>query len=71
MQFDILIKGGDVVSPGHESGMLDVAIKGDRIAAVAPNMPRTAASRVIEAAGLIVTPGLVDLHTHVYHNATY
>ena len=71
MQFDILIKGGDVLSPGHEGGMLDVAIKGDRIAAVAPNIPRTAASRVIEAAGLIVTPGLVDLHTHVYHNATY
>lgn len=71
MQFDLVIKGGTVVSPGCRSGRLDVAIKGNRIAAIESSFPPDAAARVVDAGGLIVTPGLVDLHTHVYHNATY
>lgn len=72
MQFDLLIKGGEVVDPGGgKQGRLDVAIKRNRIAAVDANIPAEAAVRVIDATGQIVTPGLVDLHTHVYHSATY
>ncbi len=71
MQFDLVIKGGTVVSPGSRSGQLDVGIKGNRIAAIEISIPPEAAARVVDAGGLIVTPGLVDLHTHVYHNATY
>ena len=71
MQFDLVIKGGTVVSPGSRSGQLDVGIKGNRIAAVEISIPAEAAVRVVDAGGMIVTPGLVDLHTHVYHNATY
>lgn len=71
MQFDLVIKGGTVVSPGCRSGKLDVAIEGNRIAAIESSFPPDAAARVVDAGGLIVTPGLVDLHTHVYHNATY
>ena len=71
MQFDLVIKGGTVVSSGSRSGQLDVGIKGNRIAAVEISIPPEAAARVVDAGGLIVTPGLVDLHTHVYHNATY
>ena len=71
MQFDLLIKGGEVIDPGGRSGLLDVAIQGNRIAAVDRDIPANAAGRVIDAAGQIVTPGLVDLHTHVYHNVTF
>ena len=66
MRFDLLIKGGEVVDPGGgRSGRLDVAIKRNRIAAVDPDIPAESAFRVIDAAGQHVTPGLVDLHTHV------
>jgi dihydroorotase len=70
--FDALIVGGEVVDPGAGlQGALDVAIRDGRIAEVAPNLDRSKAKEVIDAAGGIVTPGLVDLHTHVYWGATY
>jgi dihydroorotase len=71
-QYDVLIAGGRVVDP--ESGLVgdfDVAIAGGEIAAVEPGISRESAARVIDAAGRLVTPGLVDLHTHVYWGATY
>lgn len=72
MQFDLLIKGGEVVDPGSgKQGRFDVAVKRNRIAAVDTNIPAESAVRVIDASGQYVTPGLVDLHTHVYHNVTY
>lgn len=72
MQFDLLIKGGEVVDPAASlSGPLDVAVRRNRIAAVERNIPAESAVRVIDAAGQYVTPGLVDLHTHVYHSVTY
>jgi dihydroorotase len=72
MQFDLLIKGGEVVDPGSgKQGRLDVAIKRNRIAAVDSNIPAESAVHVIDASGQVVTPGLVDLHTHVYHNVTF
>ena len=70
--YDTLIVGGEVVDPAAGlSGALDVGIAGGRIAAVGPDLDRNAASTVIDASGAIVTPGLVDLHTHVYWGATY
>ena len=72
MTYDLLIRGGQVVDPGGGyNGPLDVAIDGDRIAAVAPALPAESAFRVIDATGLLVTPGLVDLHTHIFHKVTY
>lgn len=72
MRYDLLIRGGDVVDPGGgREGRLDVAIVRDRIAAVDVDIPAEAAVRVIDATGQIVTPGLVDLHTHVFHKVTY
>ena len=65
--YDLLLKGGTVLDPSrsiHER--LDVAVSGDRISHIAKSIPETEAARVIDAAGKLVTPGLIDVHTHVY-----
>lgn len=72
MRFDLIIKGGRVVDPAAGlSGLLDVAIVGSRIAAVEEDIPAVDAWRVIDAAGCFVTPGLIDLHTHVFRGIGY
>ncbi len=71
-RYDTLIAGGEVVDPGAGlSGRLDVGIAGGKVVAVAPDLDRSRATEVIDANGQYVTPGLVDLHTHVYWGATY
>jgi dihydroorotase len=65
--FDLLIQSGNVVDPAQGlNGIMDVAVKDGRIAAVMENIPVHGASKVIDASGKIVVPGLIDLHTHVY-----
>jgi dihydroorotase len=69
MQYDLLLTDGEVLDPaGGLKGRMDVAIAGGKIAAVAPNLPRDA-RRTISAKGRLVTPGLVDVHAHVFVNA--
>jgi dihydroorotase len=65
--YDLLLKGGHVLDPGNVvDGVNDVAVAGNRIVAVARDIPESAARQVIDVAGYFVTPGLIDLHTHVY-----
>ena len=65
--FDLLLKGGHVLDPANGiDGRADVAISGNRIAAVAPDISPADARRVLAVNGFYVTPGLIDLHTHVY-----
>ncbi|HEX3536030.1 MAG TPA: amidohydrolase/deacetylase family metallohydrolase [Stellaceae bacterium] len=70
MQYDLLIQGGEVVDPAAGlRGAMDVAIAGGKIAAVAPSLPAKEARRTISAKGRLVTPGLIDIHAHVFVNA--
>jgi dihydroorotase len=72
MTWDLLLVGGDLLDPGTgRAGRNDIAVRGGRIAAVAPQLPREQATEVAELGGRLVTPGLIDLHTHVYPGATY
>jgi dihydroorotase len=66
--YDILIKGGEVRDPGRGFRQLaDVAIRQGTIAAIEPDIAAERALDVIDAAGKFVTPGLVDLHTHIHY----
>jgi len=66
-QYDLILKGGHVIDPKNGVDAIeDVAVTGDRIAAVAANLPSSAAKKTIDVAGLYVTPGLEDMHVHVF-----
>lgn len=66
-RYDLLIAGGRVVDPSQAlSAVRDVAIAGGKVARVAESIPRGEAAKVLDAAGRIVTPGLIDVHVHVY-----
>jgi dihydroorotase len=65
--YDLLLKGGTVIDPAQDlRGALDVAVEDGKIARVAANIPKGEARRVIDVPGKTVTPGLIDLHTHVF-----
>lgn len=66
-EIDILLKGGHLIDPGNNiDSPMDVAIAGGKILKVAKDIPSAGARKVINAADLYVTPGLIDLHTHVF-----
>ncbi len=69
---DVLIRGGRVVDPSQElSGRYDVGIRNGRIAEVAQVIDPAGWREVIEADGRIVTPGLIDLHAHVFEGVSH
>jgi len=66
-RYDLLLQGGHVIDPANGiSATRDVAIQGGKIAAVAPHLDPKDALKTVNASGLYVTPGLVDIHVHVY-----
>jgi dihydroorotase len=65
--YDLLLKGGHVVdAKNHRSAILDVAIKDGKIAEVASAIDPATSTKTLDVRGLYVTPGLVDIHVHVY-----
>jgi len=67
--YDLLLRGGRVIDPrNNRDGRFDVAIRQGRIAEVAPTIDPAKAKKSIDVTGLLVTPGLIDLHVHVYFN---
>ena len=69
--YDLLLKGGTVLDPSTGlNGVHDVAVQGGLIARIASDIAATESARTIEVAGRIVTPGLIDLHAHVFDGVT-
>ena len=70
MKYDLLVAGGEVIDPAAGlRGKLDVGISGGKIVEVGPSLATNEARRTISARGLLVTPGLIDIHAHVFVNA--
>jgi dihydroorotase len=66
-EFDLLIRNGHVLDARHGiNAVMDVAISGGRIALVAANIAPARAREVVDAEGLYVTPGLIDIHAHLF-----
>jgi dihydroorotase len=66
-KYDLLLQGGHVIDTrSGTSGVRDVAIAGGKIAAVLPRIDPAEAFKVVNVSGLYVTPGLVDMHVHVF-----
>src|SRR5579884_3006298 len=66
-RYDLLIKGGHVIDPKNSiDRVMDVAVANGKIAAVAQGIAASDAKKTIDAGGLYVTPGLIDMHVHVY-----
>ena len=66
-RYDLLLKGARVIDPSQDlSAPRDVAILGHTIARVAAEVPEAEAKHVLDVRGLIVTPGLIDVHVHVF-----
>jgi dihydroorotase len=66
-RYDLLLKGGHVLDAKNGiNAVRDVAIANGRIAAVAQNIPAAEARRTVDVKNLYVTPGLVDMHVHVF-----
>lgn len=72
MPYDLLIKGGTVIDPSQRlNAVRDVALSDGRVAAIEKDIPAGQAREVLDAAGLLVTPGLLDLHVHVFWGVSH
>ncbi|MCA0432521.1 MAG: amidohydrolase/deacetylase family metallohydrolase [Proteobacteria bacterium] len=68
---ELILRGGRVIDPSQKiDGVMDVGFAGGRVAALAPAIPETPETTVLDMRGLIITPGLIDMHTHVYWGGT-
>ena len=64
---DLLLTGGHVIDPANGiDGTADVAIGGGKVVAVGPNLAESGAARTIDVSGRYVTPGIIDMHAHVF-----
>jgi dihydroorotase len=72
MQYDLLLKGGEVIDPARQfRARRDVAFAGGKVAAVEAQIASEQAATTIDCSGLIVAPGMIDLHVHVYWGVSH
>ncbi|NEV79141.1 amidohydrolase/deacetylase family metallohydrolase, partial [Rhodopseudomonas sp. BR0C11] len=65
--FDLLLRGGRVICPASGiDGVIDVAVRGGKIAAVQKDILPSSAKEIVDVAGQLVLPGLIDTHAHIY-----
>src|SRR5258708_9602020 len=68
---DLILKGGRIIDPSqHLDAVADISFAGGKVAAIGPDLAADAGTEVLNVSGLILTPGLIDLHTHVYSGGT-
>ena len=71
MVYDLLLKGGRIIDTSQSlDGVADIAFAGGKVARIGRDLPTVGVSDVRDLSGLLVTPGLIDLHTHVYWGGT-
>ncbi|RMF89366.1 MAG: amidohydrolase/deacetylase family metallohydrolase [Nitrospinota bacterium] len=72
MMYELLLKGGRVLDPTQGlDEELDVALAGGKVARLAPRIPAEEAKEVLEVPGKLVTPGLIDMHVHVFAGVSH
>lgn len=70
--YSTVIKGGHVIDPKNKiDGLMDVAINEGKIVLVASNIDAKEGKQVIDAKDLYVTPGIIDMHVHVFYGTRY
>jgi dihydroorotase len=71
MSYELILRSGHVIDPSQGvDGVVDVAFSGGRVSKVGPQLKGNPGTEIRDVSGLIVTPGLIDLHTHVYWGGT-
>ena len=71
MGYDLILRGGRVIDPSQKLDAInDVAFSQGKVARIGPGLKADAGTDVRDVSGAIVTPGLIDLHTHVYWGGT-
>lgn len=69
-QFDLVVKHGHVIDPKNKiDAQMDVAVTNGKIAQVAADIDASKAKQVIDVSGMYVTPGIIDMHVHVFNGA--
>lgn len=71
LPFDLILKGGRILDPSQKlDAVSDIAFAGGKVARIGDNLDPAEANETRDVSGLIVSPGLIDLHTHVYWGGT-